>query len=132
VVFVLDMGEPVHIVELARDMIRLSGASEDDIRIVFTGLRSGEKLFEELLANDETTLATPHAKLRVYRSMEPPGPVWYDRAVQWVSQIDPLGPEHVRGGLMRFVPEYKPSAGLPVAAVEREPLQFSADLPGLP
>ena len=58
-VFVMDMGEPVRIVDLARDMIRLSELSESDIRIVYTGLRPGEKLFEELLADDEHTRATP-------------------------------------------------------------------------
>src|SRR4029079_3496005 len=54
-VFVMDMGEPVKIVDLARDMIRLSELSENEIRIVYTGLRPGEKLFEELLADDEHT-----------------------------------------------------------------------------
>jgi len=61
-IFVLDMGEPVKIVDLARDMIRLSGYSEVDIEIKFTGLRRGEKLFEELLATNEHTLATGHQR----------------------------------------------------------------------
>ena len=52
-VFVLDMGEPVKIVELAKNLIKLSGYSEDEIGIVFTGIRPGEKLFEELLNEDE-------------------------------------------------------------------------------
>lgn len=52
-VFVLDMGEPVKIVDLARNLIKLSGKKEDDIRITYTGIRSGEKMFEELMNKDE-------------------------------------------------------------------------------
>src|SRR6185503_6422960 len=54
-IFVLDMGKPVKIAELARQMIHLSGFSERDIRIAFSGLRPGEKLFEEVLVDGETT-----------------------------------------------------------------------------
>jgi len=64
-IFVLDMGEPVKIAALAADMIRLSGLQVDDIKIEYVGLRPGEKLYEELLADDEHTMPTPHEKLRI-------------------------------------------------------------------
>ncbi len=68
-VYVLDMGQPVKIVDLARDLIRLCGLSPDeDIEIHFTGVRPGEKLFEELLTAEEGTLATHHAKIFTARS----------------------------------------------------------------
>lgn len=68
-VFVLDMGDPVKIVDLARDMIKLSGLEPDvDVEIKFTGLRPGEKLYEELLTAEEGTNATNHRKIFVARS----------------------------------------------------------------
>ena len=103
-VFVLDMGEPVKIVDLARDMIRLSGYSEHDIPIVFTGLRPGEKLYEEVLADGEETLATPHPKLRVAKSRSVPQD-WLDEvenALREPMRTD----EDVRICLRRWVPEY--------------------------
>ena len=63
-IFVLEMGEPVKIVDLARDLVRLSGLPEDSIEIAFTGIRPGEKLYEELYFDDEQTLPTAHPKLR--------------------------------------------------------------------
>jgi FlaA1/EpsC-like NDP-sugar epimerase len=65
-IFVFDMGEPVKIVDLAKEMIRLSGLKhEEDIQIVYTGLRPGEKLYEELLASKESTLPTHHKKIMI-------------------------------------------------------------------
>jgi FlaA1/EpsC-like NDP-sugar epimerase len=64
-VLVLDMGEPVRIVDLAKELIRLAGHAPDEIAIEFTGLRAGEKLFEELLANADATVATAVPRLRV-------------------------------------------------------------------
>ncbi|OGU38117.1 MAG: multidrug MFS transporter, partial [Hydrogenophilales bacterium RIFOXYA1_FULL_63_33] len=81
-IFVLDMGEPVRIAELARLMIRLSGADEDRIRIEYTGLRPGEKLYEELLADDESTLPTPHPKLRVAKARRADAD-WYAECLAW-------------------------------------------------
>ena len=66
-VLVLDMGEPVKIVDLARDMIHLAGRGEGEIGIQFTGLRPGEKLFEELLASSDATEATRIERLRIAR-----------------------------------------------------------------
>jgi len=66
-VFVLDMGEPIRILDLARKMILLSGLQPDlDIRIEFTGIRPGEKLCEELSAYEENTLPTAHSQIRVF------------------------------------------------------------------
>ena len=66
-IFVLDMGAPVRIVDLARNLVLLSGLQPDvDIRIEFTGVRPGEKLFEEVSALEENTLATRHAKIRIF------------------------------------------------------------------
>ena len=107
-IFVLDMGEPVRIVDLARNMIRLSGYSEKDIRIEYTGLRPGEKLYEELLTDTEQTRQTPHPKLRIARS-RPVADTFLDELTQWLSQPGPVSVEEVRAGLQRWVPEYEPA-----------------------
>ena len=85
-IFVLDMGQPVRILDLAKDMIKLSGMSEDEIKIVFSGLRPGEKLYEELLAEDELTLPTPHKKLRIANS-ERVNKKWLNALLIWINTI---------------------------------------------
>jgi FlaA1/EpsC-like NDP-sugar epimerase len=107
-IFVLDMGEPVKIADLARDMIRLSGYSETDIRIEFTGLRPGEKLYEELLADGEATLSTPHPKLRISKPTDVPEWAWLISLVEWLEE--PIRSESsVKSDLQRLVPEYRPA-----------------------
>ena len=110
-IFVLDMGEPVRIVDLARDMIRLYGYSENEIRIAFTGLRPGEKLYEEVLADDEQTLPTPHPKLRIARARQVPEG-WLGELVAWLDRPAVLDDGSVREELQRWVSEYRsePSA----------------------
>jgi len=108
-IFVLDMGEPVRIADLARDMIRLSGRGEDEIKIVYTGLRPGEKLYEELLSDDEHTRPTHHPKLRIAKArMVPAG--WLDDLLEWLKAPAPKSDAEVRRDLRRWVPEYQPSA----------------------
>jgi FlaA1/EpsC-like NDP-sugar epimerase len=109
-IFVLDMGEPVKIVDLARDLIRLSGLTEDDVKIAFTGLRPGEKLYEELLADDETTARTPHPKLRIMKADAQPTRAFLDDAVAWLEQEAVVPDADVRAGLAARIPEYRPAS----------------------
>jgi FlaA1/EpsC-like NDP-sugar epimerase len=105
-IFVLDMGEPVLIADLARDLIRLSGFGEDDIKLVYTGLRPGEKLYEELLAADEDTLPTPHAKLRIAKARQENGQ-WLAQLLAWLGQHTHADDDQVRRDLARWLPEYR-------------------------
>lgn len=107
-IFVLDMGEPVKIVDLARDLIRLSGLTEAQIKIHFTGLRPGEKLFEELLINSEATQPTRHSKVRIARSTILPGASWEHEVLRWLNNTEPQGEIETKAALARFVPLYVP------------------------
>ncbi len=114
-IFVLDMGEPVKIVDLAKDMIRLSGLHHDDIKIEFTGLRPGEKLYEELLADDESTLPTHHEKLRiaVARSADM---VWVQSLLKWLELSSNEDEAVLKQDLKMWVEEYSPD----MQSVKRE------------
>ena len=107
-IFVLDMGQSVKIAELARDMIRLSGLQLEEIEIQFTGLRPGEKLYEELLAHDEHTLPTPHEKLRI-ASARSADKKWLKALLIWLNslEIDAIQDEaKIKVQLKQWVIEY--------------------------
>jgi len=105
-IYVLDMGEPVKIADLARELIRLSGFSESDIRIQYSGPRPGAKLYEEPLADSEKTLPTPHPKLRIARARAPEDHDVVGHIVRWLEHPDEAHPEVVHAWLRRWVPEY--------------------------
>jgi FlaA1/EpsC-like NDP-sugar epimerase len=71
-IFLLDMGKPIKIIDLAKDLINLSGLDENEIEIKFIGLRPGEKLYEELLAHEEAALATAHPLVKVAKTRSTP------------------------------------------------------------
>jgi FlaA1/EpsC-like NDP-sugar epimerase len=98
-------------------MIRLSGADPDHIRIAFTGLRPGEKLFEEPLATGEATLPTPHPKLRIAQA-RPGNRDAVDQMVAWLERDRAAGEGEVRVWLKNWIPEYAPPGGIsaPIAA----------------
>ena len=114
-IFVLEMGEPVKIADLAKDMIRLSGFTEDEIKIEYTGLRPGEKLYEELLADNEHTLPTPHPKLRIAQANQS-DTAWLEKLLVWVS-TSVMEDDAVRQALHKWVPEYCPNNHVPIEVV---------------
>jgi FlaA1/EpsC-like NDP-sugar epimerase len=107
-IFVLDMGEPVKIVDLAKELIRLSGLNEGDIKIEFSGLRPGEKLYEEVLADNEHTLPTPHPKLRIAQARQIVA-AELQAMLDWVNTDSANTDEVVRERLQHWVPEYTPT-----------------------
>jgi FlaA1/EpsC-like NDP-sugar epimerase len=121
-VFILDMGEPVRILDLARDMIELSGLRPDeDVEIAFTGMRPGEKLFEELSTDAEHADKTRHPKIFVGRHR---GSVAADAVDAWVAALaeaaDAGDPATLRTRLRQFIPEYTDPVIAPPQRVRRE------------
>lgn len=108
-VLVLDMGEPVKIVDLARDLIRLAGHTTDEIAIEFTGLRAGEKLYEELLAASDQTEPTRFERLRIARLKSDGGADTACNALLSLAQQPPGDDVALRAALRAAVPEF--SAG---------------------
>ena len=119
-IFVLDMGEPVKILDLARNMIRLSGHEPDvDIPIHFTGVRPGEKLFEELSTESDETRPTYHEKIMVFCGC----PIQRDFIDGWMSDLRSLisrrDEVRVLSHMADIVPEYQPSGKWQVALHRR-------------
>jgi FlaA1/EpsC-like NDP-sugar epimerase len=115
-VLALDMGQPVKIADLARDLIRMaghvpgdaSGHASDEIPIVFTGLRAGEKLYEELLADADATLPTAVPALRIARLAPQTGLI--EPLLALARQAEPLpSDDAVRQALAALLPEYRPA-----------------------
>ncbi len=106
-IFVLDMGEPVKIASLAADMIRLSGLQPDEIKIEYVGLRPGEKLYEELLADDELTMSTPHEKLRIAQARKS-DTAWVKRLLKWIVSATNVDETRLKTELAVWVEEYSP------------------------
>jgi FlaA1/EpsC-like NDP-sugar epimerase len=108
-IFVLDMGEPVRIVDLARQVIELSGLRPgEDIEIQFTGLRPGEKLFEELSYKGENILPTHHPKIMRFAS-QPRDLDRLQKDLQHLfSNIQDIDPNELKFALKRLIPEYQP------------------------
>jgi FlaA1/EpsC-like NDP-sugar epimerase len=107
-IFLLDMGEPVKIVDLAKDMIKLSGFDENEIKITFTGLRPGEKLFEELLSDGEASISTHHPKLKIAKAKRF-DQKFLPKLMKWVNTLKTLNEKNIKKELRGMLKEYTPN-----------------------
>ncbi|MDA8099363.1 MAG: polysaccharide biosynthesis protein, partial [Nitrospiraceae bacterium] len=113
-IFILDMGEPVKIVNLARDMITLSGLEPDkDIKIVFTGLRPGEKLYEELLTDGEEIKASLHEKIKVAGAQKIVWSVLLQNIEELLEALHGEFSEDTVAKIKKIVPDFQPEKGGP-------------------
>jgi FlaA1/EpsC-like NDP-sugar epimerase len=105
-IFVLDMGQPVKIVDLAKQMIELSGYRVgEDIEIVFSGMKPGEKLFEELQHHTEAYAPTVHPRIMQFRSKATFDP---ETMRELEQQLHSLDSNQLKSALKKLVPEYTP------------------------
>ncbi len=108
-IFILDMGEPIRIVDMARDLIRLHGLEPDkDVLIEFTGLRPGEKLYEELITSGEGIVSTNHKKILVLRGKTLDAPALLAQIESLLAVARQGDDEAIRRKLRDIVPEYHP------------------------
>ena len=107
-IFVLDMGNPVRILDLAKSMIKLSGLTKEDIRIKFVGLRAGEKLFEEILISGENILKTRHKKIFIAKTKKISAE-WVNSLIKWIESVDVKDEKSIKKDLKNWVVEYKQS-----------------------
>jgi FlaA1/EpsC-like NDP-sugar epimerase len=108
-IFIFDMGSPVKIYDLAKQMISLSGFIPDqEIKIEVTGLRPGEKLYEELLSDKETTQETYHPKIMIAHNGVDDGADVGGRIGRLLEELYFIPVEEVVSRLKALVPEYKP------------------------
>ena len=106
-IYVFDMGKPVPIVDLAYQMIRLSGlVPERDVEVLFTGLRPGEKLFEELLTKEEDTLPTHHPKIKIARVEKSGGPQLLSKIDKLLEDLYSFSKKEIVLSIRELVPEY--------------------------
>ncbi len=115
-IFVLDMGDPVKILDLAKDLIRLTGLPENAIEIVETGMRPGEKLFEELYFDSEKAIKTSHKKLRCasHRKFDLKQ---VEEQIDILLNISQSRPEALRMALQDIIEEYHPDFELSSAII---------------
>jgi FlaA1/EpsC-like NDP-sugar epimerase len=105
-ILVLDMGESVSILELARTLIRLSGKNEEQVDIRFTGLREGEKLYEELFSPAEEVSATSRPKIKRVRGKPMEWPLLVQHLSELRASLTVDGAAPVRAKLQEIIPEY--------------------------
>jgi len=106
-VFVLDMGEPIRIVDMARDLIRFHGLEPDvDIPIVYTGTRPGEKLSEEILTAEEGTDATAHERIWIARPPADVGARFESKVEQLIAAAEAADPESITAAFQDLIPTY--------------------------